>query len=76
MDAVIVCRAMLLGALYNLPQDQIEYQICDLLSFMWLLDLGLEERGGLRQDRLGLYCEGLQSGRSNNDHDFVEASPT
>jgi IS5 family transposase len=33
-----------LSALYNLSDDQIEYQVCDRLSFMRFLGLGLGDR--------------------------------
>lgn len=44
MDAVVMFKALVLGALYNLSDDQIEYQIRDRLSFMRFLGLGLEGR--------------------------------
>ncbi len=34
----------MLSALYNLSDDQIEYQVRDRLSFMRFLSLGLEDR--------------------------------
>jgi hypothetical protein len=34
IDAVLMFKALVLGALYNLSDDQIEYQIRDRLSFM------------------------------------------
>ena len=34
----------MLSALYNLPYDQIEYQVRDRLSFLRLLGLGLADR--------------------------------
>src|SRR4051812_32450374 len=37
-------KALVLQALYNLSDDQIEYQIRDRLSFMRFLGLGLEDR--------------------------------
>ncbi len=44
MDAVLMFKTLLLGALYNLSDDQIEYQIRDRLSFMRFLGLGLGDR--------------------------------
>ena len=37
-------KAIVLCALYNLSDDQVEYQIRDRLSFMRFLGLGLEDR--------------------------------
>jgi IS5 family transposase len=42
MDAVVMFKTLVLGALYNLSDDQIESQVRDRLSFMHFLDLGLE----------------------------------
>jgi transposase, IS5 family len=44
IDAVLLFKALVLSALYNLSDDQIEYQVRDLLSFMRFLGLGLEDR--------------------------------
>ncbi len=44
MDAVVMFKTLVLGALYNLSDDQIEYQVRDRLSFMRFLGLGLEGR--------------------------------
>ena len=44
MDAVLMVKTLVLGALYNLSDDQIEYQIRDRLSFMRFLGLGLGDR--------------------------------
>ena len=43
MDAVLMFKALVLSALYNLSDDQIEYQVRDRLSFMRFLGLGLED---------------------------------
>ena len=43
-DAVVMFKAIILCALYNLSDDQAEYQIRDRLSFMRFLGLGLEDR--------------------------------
>ena len=42
-DAVAIFKAIVLGALYNLSDDQVEYQLRDRLSFMRFLGLGLED---------------------------------
>lgn len=44
MDMVVMFKTLVLGALYNLSDDQIEYQVRDRLSFMRFLSLGLEDR--------------------------------
>ena len=43
-DAVIMFRAIILCALYNLSDDQVEYQIRDRFSFVRFLGLGLEDK--------------------------------
>jgi len=54
MDAVLMFKALVLSALYNLSDDQIEYQVRDRLSFMRFLGLGLAEPGAGCQDGLAL----------------------
>lgn len=44
VDAVMTFKTLVLSALYNLSDDQIEYQIRDRLSFMLFLGLGLGGR--------------------------------
>ena len=44
MDAVLMFKTLVLSALYNLSDDQIEYQVRDRLSFMRFPGLGLEDR--------------------------------
>ena len=44
MDAMLMFKTLVLAALYNLSDDQIEYQIRDRLSFMRFLVLGLDGR--------------------------------
>jgi transposase, IS5 family len=44
MDTVLMFKTLVLGALYNLSDDQIEYQVRDRLSFMRFLGLGLADR--------------------------------
>ena len=43
-DEVLMFKVLVLQQLYNLSDDQIEYQIRDRLSFMRFLDLGVEDR--------------------------------
>ena len=43
-DEIIMFKALVLSALYNLSDDQIEFQVRDRLSFMRFLGLGLEDR--------------------------------
>src|SRR3954453_8827930 len=43
-DEIIIFKMLVLQALYNLSDDQVEYQIRDRLSFMRFLGLGLEDR--------------------------------
>ena len=42
-DAILMFKILVLQALYNLADEQIEYQIRDRLSFMRFLGLGLED---------------------------------
>jgi IS5 family transposase len=42
-DVVAMFKAIILCALYNLSDDQVEYQIRDRLSFIRFLGLGLED---------------------------------
>jgi hypothetical protein len=43
-DAVVMFKAIILCELYNLSDDQVEYQLRDRLSFMRFLGLGLEDK--------------------------------
>jgi len=58
LDAVLMFKTLVLGALYNLSDDQIEYQVRDRLSFMRFLGLGLEDRVPDAKT-VWLYREGL-----------------
>ena len=58
MDAVLMFKTLVLSALYNLSDDQIEYQVRDRLSFMRFLGLGLEDRVPDAKT-VWLYREGL-----------------
>jgi len=42
-DAVVMFKAMVLSALYNLSDEQLEHQLRDRLTFMRFLGLGLED---------------------------------
>src|SRR3954453_7066012 len=44
-DEIVIFKALVLQALYNLSDDQVEHQIRDRLSFMRFLGLGLADRG-------------------------------
>jgi hypothetical protein len=43
-DAVVMFKAIVLCALYNLSDDQVEYQTRDRFSFMRFPGLGLEDK--------------------------------
>jgi transposase, IS5 family len=43
-DEVVIFKALVVQALYNLSDEQMEYQLRDRLSFMRFLGLGLEDR--------------------------------
>ena len=43
-DAVVMFKAIVLCELYNLSDDQVEYQLRDRLSFMRFLGSGLEDK--------------------------------
>lgn len=43
-DAILMFKVLVLQALYNLSDDQTEYQIRDRLSFMRFLGLDLDQR--------------------------------
>ena len=58
MDAILMFKTLVLGALYNLSDDQIAYQIRDRLSFMRFLGLGLGDRVPDAKT-VWLYREGL-----------------
>jgi IS5 family transposase len=42
-DEVLIFKALVVQALYNLSDEQMEYQLRDRLSFMRFLGLGLED---------------------------------
>jgi len=43
-DAVVIFKALVMQALYNLSHEQMECQLRDRLSFMRFLGLGIEDR--------------------------------
>src|SRR4051795_3488723 len=53
-DAIVIFKTLVLQALYNLSDDQIEYQIRDRLSFMRFLGLGLADQRWCKIAALGL----------------------
>ena len=59
-------KAIVLCALYNLSDDQVEYQLRDRLSFMRFLGLGLEERVAEDQPTLD-----LRASANQNIHRFL-----
>ena len=44
IDAVLMFKTLVLQSLYNLADEQVEFQIRDRLSFMGFLGLGIEDR--------------------------------
>jgi IS5 family transposase len=50
IDAVVMFKTLVLSALCNLSDDQIEYQIRDRLSFMRFLGAWSRRPGARRQD--------------------------
>lgn len=44
IDAIVLFRMLVLASLYNLSDEQAEYQVRDRLSFTRFLKLGLEDR--------------------------------
>lgn len=44
IDAIVMFRMLVLASLYNLADEQVEYQVRDRLSFTRFLDLGFEDR--------------------------------
>jgi len=44
IDAIVLFRMLVLQSLYNLSDEQIEYQVRDRLSFTRFLELGIEDR--------------------------------
>ena len=57
-DEVLIFKMLVLQALYNLSDDQTEYQVRDRLSFMRFVGLGLED-GVPDAKTLWLYREAL-----------------
>ena len=43
-DAILMLRMLVLQSLYNLADEQVEYQVRDRLSFTRFLRLGIEKR--------------------------------
>lgn len=73
-DEVLVFKALILQALYNLSDEQTEYQLRDRLSFMRFLGLGLEDPVP-DATTLWLYREALtQAGMVEKLFDSFDAS--
>ncbi len=66
-DAVVMFKAIVLCELYNLSDDQVEYQLRDRFSFMRVLGLGLEDIRARGSSRV--------SGRSRVQPGRAPASP-
>src|SRR3984893_1021943 len=63
-DEVVIFKALVLQALYNLSDDQTEYQLRDRFSFMRFLGLELEDAvPEARQDSVALSRGAGQGGR-------------
>lgn len=63
VDAMLMFKMLKLSALYNLSDDQIEYQMRDRLSLMCFLGLGREDRVPDAK-KAWLYREPLNNARS------------
>ena len=44
IDAILMFKLLILQRLYNLSDEQLEYQVNDRLSFMRFLKLGIEDK--------------------------------
>lgn len=62
MDTVLMFKVLVLSALYNLSDDQIEYQVCDRLSARTVSRPRAAESGARCQDGLAL-SRGIGAGR-------------
>ena len=62
-DAIVMFKTIILCALYNLSDDQVEHQIRDRLSFMRFLGLGLRGPGSQAGDD---YQDGVAVPRTVN----------
>ena len=56
IDVIVMFRMLVLQSLYNLSDEQVEYQVSDRMSFTRFLRLGIEDRDKLEQliDKLGI----------------------
>ena len=75
MDAVLMVKTLVLSALYNLSDDQIEYQVRDRLSFMRFLGLGLEDRVPDAKEKRAKVGDALRGGISWRCSDAVDSLP-
>ena len=62
----MIFKALVLLALYNLADDQAEYQLRDRLSFRRFLGLGIERRGPRHQNLVAL-SRGAGEGRRSGE---------
>ena len=44
IDVIVMFRMLVLQSLYNLSDEQVEYQVSDRMSFTRFLRLGIEDR--------------------------------
>ena len=61
IDVMVMFRMLVLQSLYNLSDEQVEYQVRDRLSFTRFLGLGIEDRHSGRHDVVAVprdACEG------------------
>jgi hypothetical protein len=51
IDVIVMFRMLVLQSLYNLSDEQVEYQVSDRMSFTRFLRLGIEDRVTMRIDQ-------------------------
>ena len=69
IDVIVMFRMLLLQSLYNLSDEQVEYQVSDRMSFTRFLRLGIEDRvpdGTIR-------CTWRPDGKQRNSREENEA---
>ena len=59
-DEVLIFKVMVLQALYNLSDDQMEYQLRDRLSFMRFVGLGLEDTASIASGEMTTRLPGFR----------------
>src|ERR1035437_1659383 len=70
IDAIVMFRMLILQSLYNLSDDQVEYQVRDRFSFTRFLKLGIEDR---IPDGTTLWLVRGEAGESRADREVVRA---